>query len=322
MQAPNLRCMGDVSRNRANSSLTQVCWQSEVQEDLKMTVDEQPTPPSTDLFTLKDASIAELLAALREPATLADEGGVVPARSLQVSELIVAESVRLIRLAPRAELAEAADELAQSLIAPDMEGLERRQPEAHLLVVAASIVLGAAVAASSSGGEMTVLRSWAGKALEAVAAVNREEGETMQRSKLRAELGIEDESYLSHLLADLEAAGLLLRVREGREITLHLGPTGYRDHVQDLLPEDAAGVFWQGREEEEELLPQTKFFIPLTKFQPDANEDDPAVGNLAHLHFNDAISRAFETHVKPLDRSDEQDRILTSPAASSYEASE
>ncbi|HXR61714.1 MAG TPA: hypothetical protein VN732_10330 [Solirubrobacterales bacterium] len=190
----------------------------------------------------------ELLAALEAPEVLADEGGPVPPFSVQVAGLVVAEAVRLIRLGTRLELAEAADELAQALIEPPLSQLKQDRPEAHRQLSAASVTLGAAVAPSSSGGEMAVLRSWNGNAKQVLALINEEQGQVMERAKLREHLGGIEESYLSHLLADLEEAGLVAKVKRGKTVSVHLGRTAREEHVQreisrhEFPPIDSAGV--------------------------------------------------------------------------------
>lgn len=184
-----------------------------------------------DLFSLAKAPMGELLEAIKGPEMLAHEGGAVPALSVQIAGLIVAEAVRLIRLGTRSELAEAADELAEALIDPPLSNLKRDQPEAHRQLSAASVMLGAAVAPSSSGGEMAVLRSWSGNAKKALALINEEQGQAMERARLREHLKIK-ESHLSHLLADLEAAGLVTKVKRGKTVTVHLGRTAREEHVQ------------------------------------------------------------------------------------------
>jgi DNA-binding MarR family transcriptional regulator len=68
-----------------------------------------------------------------------------------------------------------------------------------------------------------------------VAYVSRAKGRAIARARLRELLGVE-ESYLSHLLADLEAAGLIMRIRRGRAVSIHLGPVAESEHVKELLP--------------------------------------------------------------------------------------
>jgi DNA-binding transcriptional ArsR family regulator len=199
------------------------------------------TTASRDLFSLSDAPLETLLETLLEEQSLADRGGVAPPRAEQIADLILSAVIRLIRLGTPGQLADAGVEVSRRLVGSAAEELERCHPRAYRVLAAASLVLGAAAAPSSGGGEVAVLRAWNGLALEAFAAVSRAPGQAMARSELRCELGHIDESHLSHILADLEDAGLVARIRDGRNVTVHLGPLGHEKHVRELLPKQPAG---------------------------------------------------------------------------------
>lgn len=188
-----------------------------------------------DLFELTQASIQDLIEDLKRENTLADDDGSAPARAVQVAGLILAESIRLIRMGTRTEIAEASDELSQLLITSAGERLEQDRPEAHRLISGAAVALGAATSASSKGGAQTVMRSWKGKAKEVVKLLLEAPGEQAQRSYLREKVGITDHSHFSHVLSDLEAARLIVRVRTGKETLVRLGPTGRTEQVRDEL---------------------------------------------------------------------------------------
>jgi DNA-binding MarR family transcriptional regulator len=192
--------------------------------------------PNRDLFSLARADIRELLAALQEDETLNERPDGVPTRAAQIAGLIVAETIRLIRVGTRVQLAEAGDAIAQMLVRRNGTRLAESQPHAHELLSAASTALCAAVAPSSSGGEITVLRSWGEKSKRAVAYVSDAPDQAMPRSRLKERLGL-TESNLSHMLAELEAAALIVRVRTGRTVTVHLGPAADLPHVRELLDE-------------------------------------------------------------------------------------
>ncbi|HWX43800.1 MAG TPA: hypothetical protein VNY52_00590 [Solirubrobacteraceae bacterium] len=186
-----------------------------------------------DLLSLMSAPMLELLAELDAAASDTEED-VVPSRAVQIGDLVVAEAVRLIRLGTRVEVVDAAMAVSQALVGPTARRLAPQNAEAQRLLFAASTMLVAAMSPSSNGGELTVLRSWNGKALEAVRLVAAEPTQVLERIELRKELKVE-ESHLSHLLGDLEAAGLVERIREGRTVKVHLGPTARTDHVAKLL---------------------------------------------------------------------------------------
>lgn len=193
-----------------------------------------PDKPAKDLLSLTKASIPELIDALRDERTPSAEEGGLPSRSLQIAELIAAETVRLVRLGNRAELTEARLELARVVAQEETALLAKRQPKVHRLLIGSSTALAFATAPSSSGGELTVLRSWNGMAAEVVALVDDAPEKALRRAELREQLGV-DESHLSHLLADLEAANLITRRRKGREVIVHLGRAGRSRHVGEFL---------------------------------------------------------------------------------------
>jgi DNA-binding transcriptional ArsR family regulator len=191
--------------------------------------------PSPDLLNLALAPMSERVAALRSEWSRGEETGPLPSRAVQIAGLIVGETVRLIRLGSSDEVTAAALALSKVLARPETAAVAAEHPESHRLASGASIVLGAAGAPASGGGELAVLRSWSGKAKEAVEMLNRAHGHAIARSQLRSELGDLTESHLSHLLADLESAGLALRIKEGKTVTVHLGPNARSEHVQEQL---------------------------------------------------------------------------------------
>ena len=190
---------------------------------------------SPDLLSLSLRPMAARVAAIEAEWALPAKASSLPPRAVQIAGLIVAETVRLIRLGTREELAASALELAQLSLRAERSLVAKLNPEAVRLVGGASLVLGAAGAPSSSGGEEAVLRSWNGRARQAVEILSHASGQALPRAELRARLGNLGESYLSHLLADLEASGLAVRIKEGRTVTVHLGPTGREEHVQERV---------------------------------------------------------------------------------------
>jgi hypothetical protein len=197
-----------------------------------------PTPPQpptpTDALSLITASMPELVAALAAEEEPTPDSGVVPPKALQIANLIAAEGVRLIRLGTRSELSEGAVALATLLAGRGGARLLAEQPRAHRIAAGTLVALKAATTPSSSAGELAVLRSWGGNASAAVAALRRAPEHTMRRAALRKALGV-NESYLSHMLSDLEAASLIARTREGREVLVHLGASGRSKHVGQYL---------------------------------------------------------------------------------------
>jgi DNA-binding transcriptional ArsR family regulator len=193
-------------------------------------LDETPTP-DLNLTALASASMAKLLGLLTRSLR---SGGTMEPRPDQLAGYVLAETVHLIRLGTRPELADASAVLSRLLTTQVAGEIAEHYPAAHTALNSAADVLVVAASPSSRGGEFTVLRSYSGRALAAVWHVDRAECRALPRAELLGRLGIE-ESYMSHILADLETAGLIERIREGRNVTVHLGPRGYTAEVQRQL---------------------------------------------------------------------------------------
>lgn len=187
------------------------------------------------MLGLSKARMPDLVAALEEARSLHEEPTGIPRRSKRVARLMMREAIRLIRLGTRSEITDAALELSKARKRSLSEGAEEFHSFSQRMLTSACDALTAASPPSSGGGEMTLLRSWNGKAKQAVSIVSQAQGRAIPRADLRVQLDV-DESYLSHLLAELEAAGLIVRVRSGRTVMVHLGMVGRSDHVQELLP--------------------------------------------------------------------------------------
>lgn len=192
------------------------------------------TPPRNrrmDLLTLASQPMPILVASMEDAFARKDEE---PSRVVKVGDVILAEAIRLIRLGNGEELADAAVLANRLMLTPEVKALRRSRPGAHRALAAAAKTLTVAASPSSKGAELAVLRSWAGKARSLVGVVSQADGLAVPRARLKQLLGVDD-SYLSHLLADLEATGLVERVKAGREVTVHLGPVGRLPHVQELV---------------------------------------------------------------------------------------
>jgi hypothetical protein len=199
-----------------------------------------------DLLSLAREPLAKRVAALRSVWSETAPAGPLPSRAAQISGLIVTEAIRLIRLGTGVELADASLELARLLNRPDGRTLAERDAEAARLVNGAAVALAAAATPSSPGARLMVLRSWSGKAKEAVRILAEAQGQAMARSELRVRLEEPTESHLSHLLGALESSGLIVRSREGRNVTVHLGPIAREDEVQELIASPPAPTWGTG----------------------------------------------------------------------------
>jgi DNA-binding transcriptional ArsR family regulator len=155
-------------------------------------------------------------------------------RFAQLGRLIVAEAVRLIRLGGTSEIAEQAALLTREATGNRGQRLRSAGAPAFDSVNAAALVLTAAALPSGRGGELAVFRGWNGKARAVAARVASSTQGYVARSDLRDSLGL-SESHLSHILSDLEEAGLVLRIRHGREVRVHAGAKASLPHVKELL---------------------------------------------------------------------------------------
>jgi hypothetical protein len=190
-----------------------------------------------DLLGLRNAPLPRLLEALQ----LLLERGSSTASLGSVVELAVDEAVRLVRGGSRPELVAGGETLAAFLGGRRGANVQSAAPGAYDTLSGLLPVLTAASSPASKGGEEAVLRSWNGKARAALAAVAAERRGFLPRAELRERLEV-SESYLSHLLADLEAASLLERVggHGRRSVDVRLTSKG-RDLVSgQAAPEEPA----------------------------------------------------------------------------------
>jgi hypothetical protein len=185
-----------------------------------------------DLLRLRDAPLPRLLDAL---APLLNRGSTTASLRVVV-ELAVDETVRLVRAGSRTDLVANGEALATFLGGQRGASLRTSTPGAYDTLSGLLPVLTAACSPAGKGSEQAVLRSWNGKAQAALDTVAAERAGFLARSELRARLEV-SESYLSHLLADLEAASLLERVggRGRRSVDVRLTSKG-RQLVTEPAP--------------------------------------------------------------------------------------
>lgn len=195
----------------------------------------QPPTPQPDFLSLASASMEELVEHLELAVAAGPSEPGLPAATHQLAALVRAESIRLIRLGTPRETSDASLALIRFARGGGGRALADVDAEADRIVTATTAVLGAAVAPHSSGGELAVLRSWNGLARRIVARVDDADDRALPRAELLGLPGVTDQSHLSHVLRDLEAAGLIVKIRSGRSVTVHLGPVGRAPHVRELL---------------------------------------------------------------------------------------
>lgn len=205
---------------------------------------ETTIPPLPDLLALRVAPLKRLLDVLDELAPNAGDDRYGQAMGV-VAELAVDESVRLIRRASRGEIVDAGTALSRWCGGPNGRAVEATDAGTHAILAGLTFVLGAAAAPDGKDGDALVLRSWNGRAREAVELVAGAPDHTLPRAELRRRLDV-SESYLSHLLADLQAARLVERIgNPGRRgVDVHIGARGFAlvpVAVQPVAPTPAPG---------------------------------------------------------------------------------
>jgi DNA-binding MarR family transcriptional regulator len=176
-----------------------------------------------DLLSLRAAALPALIDTLERLVT--DHAGAAVLNA--VAELAVDETVRLVRSGSRSEVIAGGKALSGFLASKLAQAAQDGAPGAHDTLNGLLPVLTAAASPASKDGGALVLRSWSGKAREALEHIASTPKGVLGRAELRTRLAV-SESYLSHLLADLEAAHLVERIsaQGARTVEVHLAPQG------------------------------------------------------------------------------------------------
>lgn len=185
-----------------------------------------PTPAAErDLFSLAEANISELTEAFdhaMDNDTYEGEQS-VPPRVSQISNLVMAETVRLIRQGTRGELAEAGVIVSSSVarrakkLEEEDKTLESPFDTAFSGQEAASKILGSAIAPSSAGSEPMVLRSMEGLPSKILCHLIDSDGfrdendlpANFRGPKIAKDIGHGDASAVHIALSELSSAGLV-----------------------------------------------------------------------------------------------------------------
>jgi hypothetical protein len=224
-----------------------------------------------DLLDLRGADLDGILQAV--DALAGASGPTSPGRLAIAVELAVDELVRLVRQADLAELRAATATLQRYVSGPRGTALEAVAPDALDQLDGLLPVLAAAASPSSRAGADMVLRSWDGRPREVVEHLAAVTGHRLPRARLREQLGI-SESHLSHLLADLEAAGLAERVRTPgrRAVDVVLGPVGLRMADEGLVPVPPDGDRWLRPSMDLDILDQPGWEQKLERQEADLGD--------------------------------------------------
>lgn len=145
-----------------------------------------------------------------------------PFRALTL--LLMNRSLNLLREGSRQELLAEAMMINRFLEIEAGRRLRERQPEVFGRWSALGAMLSGASRASNRAAVPSILKGGRGQeVLDLLAA----RGGAVPRAEIRREIGL-SEAHLSHLLADLEEARLILRYRPqgSKEVLVELGPVG------------------------------------------------------------------------------------------------
>lgn len=153
-----------------------------------------------------------------------------------VTALLGDRTLKLLRRGSRREILDEALALELFLAGSSGRELTAREPLRTARWEALAELLGEAARKSDRAAVESLLLSYKGKGQALLEELARAGG-PLPRARLRASLGIE-ESYISHLLRDLEEADLIVRYRpEGaKEVLVDLGPVGREVVDQSVLP--------------------------------------------------------------------------------------
>jgi DNA-binding MarR family transcriptional regulator len=186
----------------------------------------------TNLTALHDVSASDVGKQLdRLPLVTADE-------DLQhaVTSLLRNRALHLIRKGSRSDLNEESLMLNRFLYSRKGKALRQEMPEFCARQDAVADLIAEAARRSDTESVDAILRSHKTHGMRLLELLARHEPEPVQRSVIRAELGL-SESHLSHVLADFEEADVVVRRRtEGKEILVALGPAGREIVTSTLAP--------------------------------------------------------------------------------------
>jgi DNA-binding MarR family transcriptional regulator len=189
----------------------------------KLNVARFHTVPSTELDAVAEQAVSETDAEVAEALV----------------SLFRNRALRLIRNGSSSELRDEAALLNRHLYSPAGREVNRRNPDRHASLRMVAEMIGEASRRTDSIFLSAVLQSHSRYARSIVEMVSRAGSEGLPRQRLLTELMIPSESYLSHILADLEEADVIVRLRRPhtKGVRVVLGQAG-RDLLREtLLPE-------------------------------------------------------------------------------------
>jgi DNA-binding HxlR family transcriptional regulator len=154
----------------------------------------------------------------------------------RVTALLIDRLVFLLRAAPRSQIVEESADLSRMFGSGYFEGVKDEQPAAAGAWEALADVLSEAGRRTDHAAIDSILASSNGLPRTIIDELAQRSGR-IRRAELRGVLNV-TESYLSHILREMERAGLIVRIRsdEKKEVTIELGPIGREVVDQQLLP--------------------------------------------------------------------------------------
>jgi DNA-binding MarR family transcriptional regulator len=176
-------------------------------------------------------------APLEDVAALLTNGTISPGSPVQLGQLtslILDRILTLLRKSARTEIVEEAAAFARVFDAPEFEDVQRAHPGRAAQWEVLSDLLSEAAHRSDGTAVESILRSYTGLP-QRILEILAESDQPVPRASILKALELE-QSYLSHILRDMEEAGLVIRERSGQSVNVRLGPNGREVVQQRLLP--------------------------------------------------------------------------------------
>ena len=163
------------------------------------------------------------------------DNGTISARSrrhlTQFTTLLSDRVLMLLRTASRSQIIEESASFSSVFSHPLFENIRSEAPHVAGAWETLSDLLHEAGRKSDSAAIDSILTSYAGMPRQILEMLAGRNGEELSRSEVRQRLGI-SESYLSHILREMDEAGLVQRDRTKRkDVVIRLGAAG-RDVIQ------------------------------------------------------------------------------------------
>lgn len=189
--------------------------------------------PSLDPEFLSDLDGVPVEEVTPHVEAVAREGS--PAALKALTCVFVDRAIHVLRDGSRRDVLEEALAVSLGISGKVGDLLRERDRETYGAWAALDNLLGEAGRRSDRDAVPSILRNTQGLGLRVLEILAQREDGKAPRSRIREELAL-TESHLSHLLYNLEEAELVVRVRQGREVVVKLGPVGQEIVTTTVLP--------------------------------------------------------------------------------------